>query len=333
MPSGPFEESCRVLMVFLWLTPFDDAQCSKWVPLEGVKNSEVKVPELFWWKHAKAYVLQFSDACRQLTLVDGTGATRLASPAKPTSTPKTTSTTSSRARPTTAPPTPKCRRKRRWPVRRRTPCRCSSIISSLGAPLPRPPRPPAPPTHPSACLCLCPFPCLWPRAAARTRPASRRLTSTGPSRSIPPSRHRALRRAGCTRGRAREARRWRAARLTSLRPPARSGGSRRAGRNGTRAAASKEPAATPRQPLEGLSTHSHFVFRSRRLVDHHFASVPAITIILHVDSLARDFPIIKHRFNSASHRQSTHLSDTLNHRHQSSPRIVAAHQRVSLYRS
>jgi len=29
-------------------------QCSKWVPMEGVKMQEVKVPELFWWKHAKS---------------------------------------------------------------------------------------------------------------------------------------------------------------------------------------------------------------------------------------------------------------------------------------
>ncbi|WAR58055.1 hypothetical protein PtB15_5B287 [Puccinia triticina] len=29
-------------------------QCNKWVPMEGVKMQEVKVPELFWWKHAKS---------------------------------------------------------------------------------------------------------------------------------------------------------------------------------------------------------------------------------------------------------------------------------------
>ncbi|KAG0142740.1 hypothetical protein CROQUDRAFT_135389 [Cronartium quercuum f. sp. fusiforme G11] len=29
-------------------------QCNKWIPMEGVKLQEVKVPELFWWKHAKS---------------------------------------------------------------------------------------------------------------------------------------------------------------------------------------------------------------------------------------------------------------------------------------
>ncbi|KAH9458206.1 hypothetical protein Pst134EB_010507 [Puccinia striiformis f. sp. tritici] len=29
-------------------------QCNKWVPMEGVKMQDVKVPELFWWKHAKS---------------------------------------------------------------------------------------------------------------------------------------------------------------------------------------------------------------------------------------------------------------------------------------
>ncbi|MBW0466433.1 hypothetical protein O181_006148 [Austropuccinia psidii MF-1] len=29
-------------------------QCENWIPMEGVKMQEVKVPELFWWKHAKS---------------------------------------------------------------------------------------------------------------------------------------------------------------------------------------------------------------------------------------------------------------------------------------
>ncbi|KAH9809671.1 hypothetical protein DFH28DRAFT_538640 [Melampsora americana] len=29
-------------------------QCDKWIAMEGVKLQEVKVPELFWWKHAKS---------------------------------------------------------------------------------------------------------------------------------------------------------------------------------------------------------------------------------------------------------------------------------------
>lgn len=28
--------------------------CSKWVPCDGVKDVETKVPEIFWWKHAAA---------------------------------------------------------------------------------------------------------------------------------------------------------------------------------------------------------------------------------------------------------------------------------------
>ncbi|KAF9260367.1 hypothetical protein L218DRAFT_823487, partial [Marasmius fiardii PR-910] len=27
-------------------------QCQKWIPVEGVKDMEVKVKEIFWWKHA-----------------------------------------------------------------------------------------------------------------------------------------------------------------------------------------------------------------------------------------------------------------------------------------
>ncbi|KAI0039392.1 hypothetical protein FA95DRAFT_1577620 [Auriscalpium vulgare] len=29
-------------------------RCGKWTPVEGVKNMETKVPELYWWKHAAA---------------------------------------------------------------------------------------------------------------------------------------------------------------------------------------------------------------------------------------------------------------------------------------
>lgn len=29
-------------------------KCSKWIDLEGVKDVESKVKELFWWKHAAA---------------------------------------------------------------------------------------------------------------------------------------------------------------------------------------------------------------------------------------------------------------------------------------
>ncbi|KAJ3750061.1 hypothetical protein DFH05DRAFT_1465812 [Lentinula detonsa] len=38
-------------------------KCMKWVPVEGIKDVEVKVKELFWWKHAAA--------CHSSTVIEG----------------------------------------------------------------------------------------------------------------------------------------------------------------------------------------------------------------------------------------------------------------------
>ncbi|KAJ3718319.1 hypothetical protein C8R42DRAFT_585696 [Lentinula raphanica] len=38
-------------------------KCMKWVPVEGVKDVEVKVKELFWWKHAAT--------CHSSTTIEG----------------------------------------------------------------------------------------------------------------------------------------------------------------------------------------------------------------------------------------------------------------------
>ncbi|KIJ19474.1 hypothetical protein PAXINDRAFT_7961 [Paxillus involutus ATCC 200175] len=38
-------------------------KCKKWIPLESIKNIEVKVEELYWWKHAAA--------CHQCTHIPG----------------------------------------------------------------------------------------------------------------------------------------------------------------------------------------------------------------------------------------------------------------------
>ncbi|KIK71316.1 hypothetical protein GYMLUDRAFT_90294, partial [Collybiopsis luxurians FD-317 M1] len=38
-------------------------KCTKWIPVEGIKDVEVKVKELFWWKHAAA--------CHACTTIEG----------------------------------------------------------------------------------------------------------------------------------------------------------------------------------------------------------------------------------------------------------------------